>query len=197
MSKHESALIEKINKAISEAAKYGIFHAGVTLLKSKNTWTFSGHPMMVEALSVHSDVILPTLEAATIEIESETNEMVRLGETDYRTQTVLPPLPAPLTKLSLVASRSYVANSLSILTGIHDSRLLYKRPPPEWWPEEIPYAKPGLIPQSLMDEFGSGGSSEWHLRLRAIIYVMYRHVHQDYRKNVDAEGWRSFLKRYE
>ena len=196
-NKKESLLIEKINNAVDKAATGGVFHVGITLLKSNNTWTFSGHPMLVDALSAHAEVILPTLEEASRNIPTELLEMVDLGDSEYRTPTLLPPMPAPLSNLALTTTRSYVAKSLTILTGVRNSRLLYKQERPSWWPEEIPFAKPGHVPDSLTKEFGSSASNEWHLRLRRIVYEMYRHVHQDFRRNVDPEGWHSFQKKYE
>ena len=195
MAKLEQGLIERLNKAIENAGKHGMFHVGITLIKSRNSWTFSGHPLLVEALASHSDVILPTLEATALNIKETVNEMVELGETSYQTQLVLPPLPAPLTKISLAAARSYIANCLSVITGIRDCRLVYKQPRPEWWPAEIPFEKPGTTPQSIMAQYGSGASAQWHLRLRTIIYMMHGHTNQDFRKNVDSEGWRSFLNK--
>ena len=62
MTKAEKIIVEKFNTMVREAAKHGIYIGGITLRKSRNTWTFCGQRVVVEALTTHSAVLLPTLE---------------------------------------------------------------------------------------------------------------------------------------
>ena len=197
MTKAEKIIIEKYNNLVREAAKYGIYIGGVTLRKSRNTWTFCGQRVVVEALTAHSDVLLPTLEkhAAEIGENMSLEGQIDMDDAKYQTQKVLPPMPTKLASLPLIAARSYVSHGVSILTGISDTRLLYRQPKPRWWLAGIPFEKPGIVPESFQSEFGSTASAEWHNCLRAIIYMMHHETSQDFRINVDPDVWKSFGKK--
>ena len=68
---------------------------------------------------------------------------------------------------------------------------------PRWWPEAIPFAKPGVVPPTFKEQFGAEASLEWHKCLKQIIYLMHCESGQDYKTNVSEEGWKSFLQKYE
>ena len=107
----------------------------------------------------------------------------------------LPPLPCLLTRLPLVVARSYISNALHILLDIKDARLFYKNTRPNFWPEEVPFCKPGPVPSSYYDKYGGNASKAWHVDLKKIIYAMHRHLNQDFNKNISKDGWTKFEKK--
>ena len=195
MSKSENAAIEKLNRCIEKCSKVGVFHAGVTLRKSKNSCLFSGHPVLLKALSKHSETLIPCLEKAAANVDNLSKDLVKIGHEDYSTQTVLPPMPAPLTSLPCTSVRAYVSAGMHLLTGVRDSRQLYKQERPEWWPKAIPFQKPCVVPSSFQRAYGTSANSEWSRCLRRVIFEMHLDTRQDFRKNVDGDGWRSFCQK--
>ena len=126
-------------------------------------------------------------------IEEKKSHPVELPQNDRI--KALPPLPCPLTQLHLVVARSYISNAMLILLDIKDARLLYKGGRPNFWPEDVPFCKPGPVPSSYYDKYGGNASKAWHVDLKKIIYAMHRHLNQDFNKNISKEGWTKFEKK--
>ena len=194
MSKLELKAIDRLNQASISCQKYGVFHGGITLRKSSNTWAFFGHQLIVDALAACQSVIIPALEAEASNID-ETENFIAIGNEQYETQRVLPPLPSPLKTISVVDSRSYVANCLQLLTRFRDKRLMYQQTKPIWWPQSIVFAKPAKVPSSYYEKFENKASSQWHKSLKHIIYYMHKETRQSFERNVDAQGWEDFCKK--
>ena len=196
MAKSEKDAILKLNQAVKNAAKFGIYVGGLSLQNSKNVWTFFGSRVLVNTLTANSDTLIQHIETELAESNGEKmKEMVELGNPNYQTCKVLPPLPNKIENITVVNARAYVSHAIAILTGVHDMRLAYSQPPPTWWPSHIPFNKPGLVPQQLMQRHGNSAASIWHKCLKNIIYYAHQQTQQDFRMNVDSKGWDSFMKK--
>ena len=91
-------------------------------------YAFYGVGFIARVLARNMDFLLPQFEE---EARKDSPDDIFQKET----QTVLPPLPCPLSKLPLTIARSFISNALQILMDITDNRFTYNEAKPDFWPE--------------------------------------------------------------
>ena len=157
-AKQFNSILKKIAMSVQYSDAPGFFLLVLSFMLMK---------IIVDALTEMGAELLPALEAevSNIAVEKSAVDEVGMNNSNYQSVKVLPPMPSKLAKLSCKNTRLYVSRGISIITKIRDTRKLYKQDCPGWWPEKIPFVKPGVVPELFQKGFGDSASSKWHNHL--------------------------------